>query len=205
MKMTKTIIQLLNVNKMQKTIWLIIIGLLILPQQICRADWNQSLGKALVHPGQSIGKISLGLTRSAVLKKIGRPASSSSRRGLTQDTWAYDDPDAQWIDNPFLTVHYSKNKVVQIDIKHEEVFLSDYFSLNNTFAQLRKRFKGLKLIKSSSFAGDESEAHDSFYYDDLKSGMGFFLITPDKHSGKVSPSTVPIYISIHRKGYKMVI
>lgn len=186
---------------MKKAIWLIIIGLFILPHQICRADWEQSLGKALVRPGQSVGKISLGLTRSAVLKKIGRPASSSSSRGLAQDTWTADDPDTQWIDKPFLTVHYSKSKVVQIDIKLEELFLSDYFSLNNTFAQLRKRFKGLKLIKSASFAGDESEAPDSFYYNDLKAGMGFFFIT---NGGKVSPSIAPIYISVHRKGYKMV-
>lgn len=184
---------------MKNLVWLLVLALFVLPHQMCSADWEQRLGKALVRPGQSVGNISLGLTRAAVLKKMGKPAYSSSFRGVYRDTWTEDDPDTQWIDKPFVTVLYSKNKVIQIDVKLTELFLSDYFSLNNTFAQLRKRFKGLKLIKRKSFSEENGPPY-SFYYDDIRSGMGFFFIVDGK---KVSPSNAPIYVSVHRKGHRM--
>lgn len=184
---------------MKKLICLFMVGCFALHCQICRADWEKGLGKAFVRPNQSLGSVSLGFTRNALIKKLGRPTRSDSSGGLVSDTWSRDYPDRAWYEQPFLTVYYSKSKAVQIDARLEEMFLSDYFSLNNTFAQLRKRFKGLKLIKSSSI--DEGEPPRSFYYDDIKSGIGFFFMTG---RGKVSLSSVPINVSIHRKGYKMV-
>ena len=158
-----------------------------------------------ITPGRSDGGLKIGMSRSSILKTLGKPPKTfhfswnvtdhnkSSRVSIVEDEW--DRENGQTIE--VTDILYVNGKIIQIQDSSENANLENGIYNGDSLGDVIAKYKGLKL--STYYYPIELGWGDGYFYDDERQGVAFYFFTQD-------PSAEPKIdsIIIHRSGFAII-
>lgn len=145
---------------------------------------------ATVVPGHSVGNVSLGMSRSAVWKVLGKPRQSFSARGYAEDDWA-----RRW------RVLSRRGRVVQIDVADPRLTDQDGVSTGTAFAAIRRRRPRMQVRMYGFDDPGGDGGYVGYYIDDRRRGEAFMVGTQDDGATyQTLPTSKPDYLIVHAPG-----
>jgi hypothetical protein len=145
-------------------------------------------------PGQSIGQIEIGASRTTIHRLLGK-ASKSYRRGdgLRRDNWSRTGMINSEEAIIFISVLFRNGKVVQIETNDPSYAPEGvHMDIGPSLPSIRQHYKNLQLL-AYRYEGKNVYIHR--YYDDVKNGMAFSYLY-DRDGEKSTPNA----IIVHRAG-----
>lgn len=172
-------------------------------------------------PGHAVELVTIGMSRSAVLR-YGAPTATyhyfwnmtsgtaSKRVSITEDEWDKNSND------PGADIIYVGDKVFQIEEASPLGDLPNGVCTGSPFVEVLRNSEGNLSLKSYGFSfhdrtGAFSGAHEGYFYDDQGHGVAYQLTTQDPtgsrmgivHPDKNNPGTMDSIV-IHRIGYAVI-
>lgn len=163
-------------------------------------------------PGKSIGKIALGMNRSAIYRILGSanqshrvPSSRIPGRYLAGRyevaTWWKKKKSSP---GPMLTVTLRNNRVVQIETDSAAFTTAGGTSLGAHFSALRNRYPHMR-VDQYGVGETEGGGFVKFYMDSVRRGIAFTQGTQDDESTYDGlPTSTPESIIIHLRGQRVI-
>ncbi|MDQ3812588.1 MAG: hypothetical protein M3347_01400 [Armatimonadota bacterium] len=149
-------------------------------------DWT-------VVPGRSVGKVRLGMTRTTVHQKLGKPGKTARwRSGLVQDSWLAS-PVKEFDERTFVHVLYKKNKAIQIEFNSPRFVTTTGISMRSSLAQFRAKHKKPR-VRAYVYADPDGSGYVGYYYDDVKRGLTFELGTQDYFDARATPHSLRVHL-----------
>ena len=144
----------------------------------------------LIKPGQSVGDVTLGMSRAKVLALWGQPGETQKRPDkLSQDLWLFEDTHNRMA-LAAATVIYRAGKVAQIQVASHEMATADKISTANTLGHIRKVVKPLKRKTYGFPVADGGLA----IYDSASRGIAFVFYIDIENE---DDSSQPFEIIVH--------
>lgn len=130
----------------------------------------QAAGK-LIRPGRSIGSVTLGSSRAAIQKLLGKPSESKTYKGgLVEDRWN------SHLKNPagfhhYLTVMFKVSKSVQIKVTSPEYETSQHYTTATALSVWKQTYKHMRNV----WYGYDVQPipYLTTYYDSIQTGISF--------------------------------
>ena len=145
-----------------------------------------------IEPGRKIGKVGLGMTRTAVHQTLGKPAATYGMSGgkLTGDVWMANTGND-------VRVVYSAGKVIQVKVTSPSFSTPQGLTTNSALAEVQKHHGNLR--KTRHFVhGSGGGLID--YYDDVRRGIAFEFTSVASET----PDFKPYAIVVHRPGKPVI-
>ena len=144
----------------------------------------------LIKPGQSVGEVTLGMSRAKVLALWGQPTAMQKRPDkLSQDVWAFEDTHNRMA-LAAATVIYRAGKVAQIQVASHQIATADKISTANTLGHIRKTAKPLKRATYGFPVADGGLA----IYDSASRGIAFvFYIDIEEEDDSSKPFEIIVH------------
>lgn len=157
----------------------------------------------LVVPGESVGRVKLGMTRAQVRKQLGVPSRTVRwKSGETQDTWLgaskkSDGTKIEEFERRFLNVISRRDRAIQIEFNSPTFRTRDGISINSTLAQFRARYPRPR-AQSLLYADPEGGGYIGYYYDSVRRGLAFQFGAQDSFDSRVKPDSLRVHAAGRR-------
>ena len=147
--------------------WSTLIG----PAQAAKGRAINRQRLAAVVPGKRIGKVKLGMSRSAVRKALGKPTTTLRLPSeLKSDLWRTRYTPAYRSSPSTLEVIYRNDRVIQIEVTSAAFKTDQGVSTATPLHLVRKVHPNMSITKLVYSKGDQKRQH---YYDDIWHGIAF--------------------------------
>lgn len=169
-------------------------GLMVMLSTAARA------GDYAILPNRGIGKVTLGATRQAVHKRLGKPDKTDQLRGVMDDLWVLQ-KSADPYDKPQrIEVLYRAGKVIQIEVTLPQFATPKGISTRMNIKQIKTRYKNLRV---SDYLYDDASGsgHHNYYFDSVPTGIAFEF---EGYQELLSPLSKPTTIIVHRAGLRVL-
>lgn len=152
----------------------------------------------LIRPGRSVGDVTLGSTRPAIQKLLGKPSETKTYKGgLVEDRWNSRLKNAAGF-NYYMTVMFKTGKAIQIKITSSEYETQQQYSTATALSLWKKTYKGMR---ESTYGYDFPHiSYAATYYDAVQTGIAFVKSSRDDWKGNESADA----IVIHRAGQRVI-
>ena len=137
--------------------------------------------------GHSVGRVSLGMSREAVIQALGRPASSSTSVSIAAPHPAGRYAISEWgrghgdSAGPTLTVTFRDGRAVQIETTSARFVTADGVSVATPFRLLRQRFPRLR-VEQYGYDERGGGGFTIFQCDSVGRGIAFTTGTQDEEA-----------------------
>jgi hypothetical protein len=122
-------------------------------------------------PGKGIGKVRLGMSRTAVRRALGKPRTTFSLpRGLASDLWGTVNTPSYRKSPNTLEVIYRGGRVVQIEMTSPAFKTDQGVSTATPLHLVRKVHPKMTMTRLVYSKGNQRRQH---YYDDIRRGIAF--------------------------------
>ena len=144
----------------------------------------------LIKPGQSVGDITLGMSRAKVLKLWGKAGETQKRPDkMSQDCYYFEGTHNRMALSA-ATLIYRADKVAQIQITAGEFATADKISTSNSLGKIRQTIKPLKRLSYSFPVADGGLA----IYDNKTRGISFvFYVDIEEEDASSKPFEIIVH------------
>lgn len=153
-----------QVTIMKNPLWLL--SLLLLATLSCSAMTRPGTRPRIV-AGQRIGKVAIGLSRSRVIKELGKPTSSDKDGGYIFDSFGTP------AEANVISILYERGKVIQIETIYPRFRTKEGVGRDSSWRVVNKYYGPLRVF--SIGPKKEDPEHVFNYYVSSKRGIAFFM------------------------------
>lgn len=176
-----------------------------------RPKWQAPHGTILVKPGQSLGKLKIGMSPQAVRRIMGQPcrvlnsnAPLVNKRDIWCEKWEKNKAvDIQSVSSYFIIADYVNGKVVQLVANLPSAKMPDGFSMRSSLAEIRKKLKNTE--------GDHAVPYEDWFsvgFSDRKQGVGYFFglfdVSISTRGHQTADDAKPLHFVVFKPGRQMV-